>query len=457
MVGINFKLLLFAIASLTIVSYSVDVFADISNNVYQIPNIDFDKYSYTWGEEGKLFVESSLDNKDPQRVEVITADNSTFKFQMHVNPDSTIQENFVLIETGPDTGVFEWTFIISEPQTKTAYDVDNNYIIVSKSTESIIFQFDVDSNTGYANSAKITHSGDSTLPSDEQRQRIHGMYPSIQFRNGTLTSPYDGQGIVTVQYPSQNKSPTTIDQLKVAFSAYDAQRVFEILNETGPDTGVFEGPVSFSGYKSFSKIYLIEDDSNARSLLVYYLVSDTFSSKYSNNVIIHHGLEYSDNNSGRINQDSVLYVTSDKKAYLDNQSIKVSGLAEPGETVNVSVLSNRGSFVLFEKVHADKDGKFETEFALSNPYSSGTYAVEAVSTTNDKQVESQIVITSMDDLKSRSILIPPLQQSKMGLDADQIVCKQVWKSVLKPNGDSPACVKLPTYTKLLERGWAPVT
>ena len=324
MVGINFKLLLFAIASLTIVSYSVDVFADISNNVYQIPNIDFDKYSYTWGEEGKLFVESSLDNKDPQRVEVITADNSTFKFQMHVNPDSTIQENFVLIETGPDTGVFE-------------------------------------------------------------------------------------------------------------------------------------GPVSFSGYKSFSKIYLIEDDSNARSLLVYYLVSDTFSSKYSNNVIIHHGLEYSDNNSGRINQDSVLYVTSDKKAYLDNQSIKVSGLAEPGETVNVSVLSNRGSFVLFEKVHADKDGKFETEFALSNPYSSGTYAVEAVSTTNDKQVESQIVITSMDDLKSRSILIPPLQQSKMGLDADQIVCKQVWKSVLKPNGDSPACVKLPTYTKLLERGWAPVT
>lgn len=444
------------------------VFAQESTNpslptVYQIPNAGFDKYAYVWGEQGKIFLASSLDNKDPQKIEVITANNSTFNYEISVYPDSSRQENFILTETGSDTGLFEWDFVISEPEAKTTYDVNSNYIIVSDSTEFINFEVDVDSINGYVATARITYPNDNTLPSDEQIQNMLAVEPrissmhSIQFRNGTMTSPYDGQGILTVQYPSQNKSPTTADQLKVVFSAYDAHRIFEILNETGPDTGVFEGPLSFSSYKSFSKIYLTEDDRNARSLTVYYLVSDTTSPKYSNHVMIHHGLEYPDDKTGRVHQDSVLHVNSDKKAYLDGQSIKVTGLAEPKETVHVSVFSNHGSFVLFEKVHADKEGRFETEFALSNPYSSGIYTIEAVNIINDRQVENQIVITSMDDLKSRSISIPPLQQSKMGIDADQIVCKQVWKSVLKPNGDSPACVKLPTYTKLLERGWEPVT
>ena len=448
--------ILFAILGLGFFTFSNSL-ADSSSNVYQIPNITFDKYSYTWGEQGKLFMESSLDNKDPQRVEVITVDNSTFNLQMSTYPTSNVFQNFVLTETGPDTGLFEWEFVISEPQTKTAYGANSNYVVVNKDTERIIFELDADPNTGYAIDAQITFPGDNTLPSDEQRQIIQEMYPSIQFRNGTLTSPYDGQGTITVQYPSQNKSPTTIDQLKAVFSIYGAHRVFEILEETGPDTGVFEGQLSFSSYESFSKIYLTEDDRNARSIGVYYLVSDDISPKYSNDIIINHGLEYSDDIPHKIHQDSILNVNSEKKAYLDDQPIKVTGVAEPEEIVHVSVVPNHGSFTLFEKVHADKDGKFETELEWSDPPSFGKYIIEAVSITNDKKAEDQITIVNMDALKSRSILIPPLQQSKMGLDADQIICKQVWKSILKPNVEIPACVKLPTYQKLLERGWIPVS
>lgn len=455
--------ILIVFASLIAVSYSNNAFADSFNNVYQIPNVDFDKYAYTWGEQGKLLMMSPLDNKDPQRIEVITANNSAFDYEISVYPDSTRQKNFILTETGPDTGLFEWNFIISEPEAKTAYDVNSDYIIVSNSTEHINFEVDVDSNNGYVATARITYPNDNTLPSNKQIQNMLDMYPrissmySIQFRNGTMTSPYDGQGILTVQYPSQNKSPTTIDQLKVAFSAYDAHRIFEILNETGINTGVFEGPLSFSSYKSFSKTYLTKSDTDARSVTVYYLVSDTFSPTYSSHILIHHGLEYHNVKPGRVHQDSILYVNSDKKAYLNDQSIKVSGLAEPNETIHISVLSNRGSLVLFEKLQADKDGKFETEFAWSKPPSTGTYTVEAISIANDRQVETQITITSMDDLESHSIEISPLQQSKMGLDADQIVCKRVWKPILKPDGEIPFCVKLPTYTKLLERGWTSVT
>ncbi|WP_179372591.1 hypothetical protein [Nitrosopumilus ureiphilus] len=75
--------------------------------VYQIPNPGFDKSAYVWGESGKLFMMSPLDNKDPQKIEVITANNYTFQSEIQIYPDSAIQKNFILTETGPDTGLFE--------------------------------------------------------------------------------------------------------------------------------------------------------------------------------------------------------------------------------------------------------------------------------------------------------------------------------------------------------------
>jgi len=88
--------------------------------------------------------------------------------------------------------------------------------------------------------------------------------------------------------------------------------------------------------------------------------------------------------------------------------------------------------------------------------SSGVYTVQAVSLKNDQQTTKKITITSLEDLESRSIMISPKQQFEMGLSPDQMVCKQVWKLILKPGGEFPACVKLPTYSKLLERGWMSV-
>ncbi len=455
----NFKFLLgvSVFASLIVVSYNVDAFADSSNNVYQIPDVSFDKYSYTWGEQGKLFMVSALDNKDPQKIEVITANNSTFESTLYVQPNLSKSQNFILTETGLDTGVFEWTFIISEPGTEESYDVDSNYIAITDSVESIIFQFDVGLNAGYSTSAKITHPNDNTLPSDEQRQRIHSMYPNIQFRIAEMTSPYDGYGIVSVQYPNQNKSPAVVDQLKVVFSIRGVNSIFEVLNETGPDTGIFNGPLSISSYPSFSKIQLTKDDGESRRIAVQYLVSDSLSSSFSNSITLHHELEYQDNDMDRIQNNSNLSVHSDKKAYLSDQPIRVYGSSEPDEIIHVTLSSSKNSEVLFDKVHADVNGRFEIEFTWPNAApSSGMYKLTAVSIKNNVQDKNQIMITSIEDLQSYGVTIPPRQQSEMGLDADQIVCKRVWKLVLKPGGDVPACVKLPTYHKLLERGWGPV-
>ncbi|MCA9820420.1 MAG: hypothetical protein KC440_06670 [Nitrosarchaeum sp.] len=422
------------------------------DTTYQVPNFNFDKYSYTWGEKGKMLMISPLDNKYPAVIDTITAVNSTFASKISTYPDSEEFENFVFTETGPDTGIFVWEFVISEPQTKTAYATNANYIMVSKSTERIAFQYDTDPNTGYSTTAKITYPDDNTLPSDDKRTRIPSIYPNVQLRNAEMTSPYDGQGILAVQYPSQNISPNTIDQLKVALQAYDADTVFEILHETGKDTGIFEGVLPFSSYPSFSKVYLIKDDSNARPVSVQYLVSDKFSVAPLNSILLHHNLEYQDHVIMTHN-DSKLSIHSDKKAYLDDQQIHVSGIAEPDELIRVSILSNRGSNVLFNETYTDASGKFETDFTWSESPTSGTYTVYAVDVKNDNQSTEHLVITNLGALQSRSIDVPPKQQYEMGLDASQIVCKQVWKSVLKPDGAAPACVKLPTYVKLLERGW----
>ena len=88
---------------------------------------------------------------------------------------------------------------------------------------------------------------------------------------------------------------------------------------------------------------------------------------------------------------------------------------------------------------------------------SGPYTVSVTSIKHDQQTTKQIVVTSLEDLQSRSIHVPPSQQSQMGLTSDEIVCKRVWKKLIKPGGDFPSCFTLPTYEILLERGWAKVS
>ena len=441
---------LLVIGGFVILQNSAYVYA--SDSLYQIPYANFDKHEYKWGEQGKLYLESSLANKVPQKIEVITPNTLDFGPKLYLLPNSIDLKNFVLTETGPDTGLFVWSFTVSDPNSNEEYDTKSSYIPVTTSTESITFEFDMDSNTSYSISARITSPENTTIP-EVHRQRIKSMYPSIQFRNLEMTSPYDGNGMITVQHPSQNMSPSFADQLKVVFRAFNSDNIFDVLNETGTDTGVFEGKLSFSSYPSFSKLYLNQGDTNSSSISVNYLVSDTLSSTNSNSIILHHELEYN-NTKNKIHNNSNLYVSAEKKAYLGTQSIMVYGFADPDEVIDVSISSTKSDYFLFNIAPADSNGQFETEFTWSEPLShSVEYTIQAISKKNDNQATYNITIVSMEDLKSRSILIPPKQQFEMGLEPNQIVCKQVWKLILKPGGDVPACVKLPTYAKLLERGW----
>lgn len=50
----------------------------------------------------------------------------------------------------------------------------------------------------------------------------------------------------------------------------------------------------------------------------------------------------------------------------------------------------------------------------------------------------------------------PLKQIKSGLHSFEVKCKDHLELIFKYSDSSPACVTLPTYEKLLERGWTKV-
>ena len=50
-------------------------------------------------------------------------------------------------------------------------------------------------------------------------------------------------------------------------------------------------------------------------------------------------------------------------------------------------------------------------------------------------------------------ILPPLKQMKLGVNVEEIVCKEGLELIFKPSNDFPACVKPTTVEKLVERGW----
>ena len=93
--------------------------SDILDNtfpiVYQIPITVFDKRVYTWGDKVNIQVVSPIDNHDPNVIDNLTSASATFPFRIHTNPEFSTLKNYILVETGPDTGIFKISFMIVQP------------------------------------------------------------------------------------------------------------------------------------------------------------------------------------------------------------------------------------------------------------------------------------------------------------------------------------------------------
>jgi len=59
-----------------------------------------------------------------------------------------------------------------------------------------------------------------------------------------------------------------------------------------------------------------------------------------------------------------------------------------------------------------------------------------------------------DDLKSIKKILSPKQQMSMGFLSNDVECRKGLELIFKSSNSSPACVKLKTAEKLIQRGWA---
>jgi len=328
--------------------------------VYQIPDIVFDKLVYTWGDQVNIQLVAPLDNQDSKIIENLESTSATFPFRIHTTPEYGALENYTLVETGPDTGIFQGSFMIIKPgDYKTSgLGPDDGFLKVDSSIRRIDLSFDVGPDTLMSRGAEFTHPKDPDPPSEYVINKTHPIYPNIKFDWMESTSPYDGIGAISVQFPSQNISETIVDILNAHFSSYGDDGIYVILRETGPDTGIFEGILPIATYDSFTKLTLSKSDNALRSSHVQYQIDDglTFGSE-SNSLLLHNGLEYSTPNQN-IPQNTNLILQTDKNSYLPSQPILVSGTADPDDTLHLMILFENGSTEKFQQKHTSNDGFF---------------------------------------------------------------------------------------------------
>ncbi|MBI5697517.1 MAG: hypothetical protein HZC29_03270 [Thaumarchaeota archaeon] len=420
--------------------------------VYQDSQFILDKYRYTYGDTITVTVISPLNNTDP------TVPDTIMTTYLDVDGSSPRHEtdlrNRSLIESGPDTGIFIGKFQIVNVGDKPSENLDSvdGYLEVSPNSDYVTVMFKNllgDSTSGL--SAEFTHPTDTTPP-DGFTNRTVSAYPNAQFRWKESISPYEGTGIIRVVYPEQNISDK-VDSLVVRLiQDYDYGRIYATLTETDKDTGIFETEIPVTTRYSPTKLTL--KPSQWQGVSVAYYVDDRLDRNGNDGFTLYNSLAspYSER-LGVV--ENPITIHTDNDWHFSQQQIVINGQAEPNEDLNIVVFSKKANGQeKFRHVKTTSSGSFDTAIEWNEPrFFSGQHIIQVIGSKHDIISEKEITIISMDELRSRSITVSPKQQTAMGLLPNDIVCHQVWKTVLKPDGKTPVCLEPPTAFKLEKRGW----
>lgn len=422
------------------------VFADSElPPVYQKGQVILDKYRYTLGDTITVTVISPLNNTDPNALDtVVTAKESGLESKrvVHLSGRS-------LTESGPDTGIFVGKFQITKPGDKPSANPKSvdGYLEVSPDSDSIAVMLKNIQDGGTSGMTEgYTHSSNQT-ELDGLFNRTISSYPNAQFRWKESISPSEGIGVIRVVYPEQNISDK-VDSL-VARLFHDSERMYVTLNETGNDTGVFETEIPVTTQYSPTKLTLKPSQWNYVS--VEYYIDDHLSSTH-NSFNLHSSLANPDSKPSDMAKPMTIQTNNDW--YLSNQQIAINGQAEPDEDLNIVLFSKKtNGQEKFRHTKADHTGSFSASISWNETFSSGSHTIGIVGSKHGEMSTKDIMLVSLDKLRSHSIDVSPKQQLQMGILPEDIVCRQVWKIVLKPDGKTPTCLEPPTAFELEKRGW----
>ena len=233
--------------------------------------VELDQKIYTWTDKVYITIVAPDHNFDSDLVDEI---GDTSSDPIKVSTRSADIDNYKLVETGTDTGIFTGEVIL----TGFSHDADG------------------DTETGNGNGydrVSMTPSGtgptDGLLPADDD----DGLSVSFEFSEdetivGTAiirwnvgevqwlesSYPATGVGVVRVIDSDMNLNPEAVDNFTVdVWSESDSGGIDLTVTETNESTGIFEGTVSFT----------VVDESSGHRLRV--AENDTITAEYEDNTL----------------------------------------------------------------------------------------------------------------------------------------------------------------------------
>ncbi len=241
--------------------------------------VELDQKVYTWTDKVYITVVAPDHNFDSNLVDEIGRDASD---PLRVATRGNNLNNYKLVETGTDTGIFTGEVIL----TGFCHDADGD-TTTGASTAAVC---PIGSDAGLiANSAANAGPTDGFLKADDD----DGLTVSYEFsEDETIVGsalirwnigevswleasyPASGTGVVRVIDPDMNLNPEAVDNFNVdAWSDSDSGGIDLTVTETNEATGIFEGTVSFT----------TTDDSSGHRLRV--AEGDTVTAEYEDNTL----------------------------------------------------------------------------------------------------------------------------------------------------------------------------
>ena len=114
---------------------------------------------------------------------------------------------------------------------------------------------------------------------------------------------------------------------------------------------------------------------------------------------------------------------------------------------------NTGFFVLLDGEEIDfEEIRHGHSSEITIFFGPGSYDLEII-TTWGFSLEQEEFACKVIHNPPYSYILPPLKQVKLGTSLEEIKCKEDFVKIIKITNNSPACIKLETKAKLMQRGW----
>lgn len=220
----------------------------------------------------------------------------------------------------------------------------------------------------------------------------------------------------------------------------------EILNET---SNILENSLNsftlLDELEHGSVIEKISDQSSCESLGLDWIqpstchVNNMLKIDFGSRLIIDLGVKLKVSYSGTIDNKGTINIDGgsiDNNGIIDNKGGTINN--NGGIIDNDGTIENNGGSI------DNNDGTIINNGIIDN----GIYG-----TLNDWGVLRGSGLINSDSIFTVKVL-PPLKQLKHGTPLEEITCNDGFELIIKASNDSPACVKLGTTQKLIERGWA---